>query len=199
MADQKKKKLIALDVDGVVMDFMTQFLRVHNERYNTRITRDDITSFMPHGSVAELITEDEWDESFAWFEDNGGYATLEALEGVRTAIKNILDAGHEICYVTARHSKFKGETEMSFHLNKLPIGKVYFAPRGKVSRLKKLKPDIFVDDSLKNCQAAQKAGVKEIYVLDCPYNRGEEAKDFKRIGNLIQLERELLGEKNEDS
>jgi len=193
----KKKKLIALDVDGVIMDFMTQFLRVHNERYNTRITRDDITSFMPHGSVAELITESEWDESFAWFEDNGGYATLEALEGARTALQAILDAGHEIVFVTARHSKFKGETEMSFILNKLPLKKIYFAPRGKTARLKAIKPDIFVDDSLKNCLQAKKAGVKEIYVLDSPYNRTEEANEFKRIGNLIQLERELVEDNKE--
>jgi len=183
--------LIALDIDGVILDFLGQFLRVYNLRNNERITADDITEFMPHGNLSDLIAKKDWDENFKWFEKNGGYATLQSFEGARTAIENILKAGHEIVYVTARKQEFEGDTIMSFLLNKIPMSKLYFAPSSKEKILRELNPDIFVDDSLKNCDAAEKAGIKRIYVLDYKYNRKPEADKYTRIENLIQLEREI--------
>jgi len=192
----KKKLLVALDLDGVIFDFMGQFLRVHNLRKNSRVTADDIKSFMPAGNMEDIISEGEWNESFEWFEDNGGYATLKPLEGVRTAIEAIQAAGHEVIYITARHSKFKGETELSFLLGKLPHAKVYFAPRGKYRVLKAKKPDVFVDDAVKNCETAVRANIKKIYIMDAPYNK-EETR-FNRIHNLVQFERDLVPQDEEE-
>jgi len=162
---------------------MQQFLRVHNLRRGTRVTVEDITSFMPH-------------ESLEYFENSGGYATLQPFEGVRTAIDNILKAGHEIIFVTARHSNFKGHTEMSFILNKIPLSKIVYAPRGKRQVLKQLKPDFFVDDAIKNLKDAEKAGLplESIVLMDQPYNNTEEGQKYKRIHNLIQLERMICPE-----
>lgn len=190
----KKKKLkIALDIDGVVMDFLGQMLRAHNIKYETRVTVDDMTLFMPDGDLEDLISEKLWTESFEWFENSGGYSTLSSFEGVRTALNNILEAGHEIVFVTARPGKFKRETEMSFILNKIPMAPIYYTgSRGKTPVLKKLAPDIFVDDSVKNLKAAKRAGVPRILCLDAPYNRCEEGMEFERISNLIQLERLIL-------
>jgi 5'(3')-deoxyribonucleotidase len=193
---KKKKLLIALDLDGVVFDFLGQFLRVHNLRKDKRITVDDIKSFMPAGSMEDMISEDDWNESFEWFEDNGGYATLDVLDGVRTALQAILDEGHELIFITSRHSKFKGETELSLILNKLPQAKTYFAPRGKGRVLRKMKPDVFVDDAIKNCEAAERAGIKQIYMMDAPYNKDETR--FERIHNLVQFEREVVPEEKKD-
>ena len=164
-------------------------------RKDTRITVDDIKSFMPSGSMEDIISEDDWNESFEWFEDNGGYATLPAIDGTRTALEALLAAGHELVYVTSRHSKFKGETELSIILNKLPNKKTYFAPRGKGRILRKLNPDVFVDDAIKNCEAAQRASIKKIYMIDAHYNK-EETR-FERLYNLVQLERELIPEDKE--
>jgi 5'(3')-deoxyribonucleotidase len=193
---KKKKLLIALDLDGVLFDFLGQFLRVHNLRKDARITVDDIKSFMPAGNMEDIISSDDWNESFEWFEDNGGYATLKVLEGVRTALQAIIDAGHNLVYVTSRHSKFKGETELSLILNKLPHVKTYFTPRGKGTVLRKLNPDVFVDDAVKNCEAALRAGIKQIFLMDAPYNKDETR--FTRIHNLIQFERELIPEEKKD-
>lgn len=188
----KNKKLVALDIDGVILKFLEQMLRVHNLRNNTRVTVDDIKSFMPDGDMEDLMTTEEWTESFEWFENNGGYATLESFDGARTAIEKILEAGHDIVYVTARPAKFRGETIMSFILNKIPITKIYHASRSKTQILRQLAPDYFVDDAVKNLKAAERAEVPNILVLDAPYNRCEEGRRFTRIHNLIQLERLLL-------
>lgn len=191
---KKKKLLIALDLDGVIFNFLDQFLKVHNLRKSSKVTVDDILAFMPAGSMEDVISESDWNESFEWFEDNGGYATLSRLDNVKNAIKNIIADGHELVYVTSRHSKFRGETIMSFLLNDIPVREVYFTPRGKYRKLNKLKPDVFVDDSLKNCQDAERAGIESIYLMDAPYNR--EDTHFTRIHNLIQLERDIVDEKN---
>lgn len=189
----KKKLKICLDLDEVVFGFMDQFLRFHNLRNDTRVTKADITQFMPHESLKELITAQAWEESFKWFETHGGYATTPSLEGARTAIEALIREGHEITYVTARHPDFKGTTEMAFILNKIPNKEnVYYEPNGKTERLKQLAPDIFVDDSIKNCKQGDEAGIKKIFVMDAPYNRMEAG--FERIYNLIQLERMLVEE-----
>lgn len=188
----KKKLKVALDIDGVIMDFLSQLLRVHNIRSKEgpRVTVEDLTVFMPDGDLSDLMTEEQWNDSFEYFEANGGYATLKSFEGVRTALERIIEDGHDLIFITARHSKFAGETEMSFILNGLPLRKIYYAPRGKGPVLKRLKPDVFVDDSLKHVKSAQKVGISNIYVMDAPYNKTEE--NVKRIYNLIQLERDIL-------
>lgn len=187
-----KQKLIVLDVDQVVLDFLGQFIKFYNLKYNKRVSPDDITSFLPSVDMRHVINEDEWEEAFEEFESNGGYSSLQAIEGARTSINNILAAGHKIVFVTARHSKFRGETEMSFILNKIPLQKTYFVPRGKRAILKQLQPDFFVDDSIRNLVDAEKAGLTldQIYVMTAPHNKSETK--YNRISNLMQLERIIL-------
>jgi 5'(3')-deoxyribonucleotidase len=187
-----KSKLIALDLDGVVFDFLGQFIKVHNLKNNTRVTSADITSFMPDKSLKALITEDDWATTFQYFEEAGGYATLKAFEGARTALENIITAKHRIIYITSRHPNFKSSTQLAFILNKIPNFDVYFCPEGKSRVLKKLQPDIFVDDNIFNCKDAEREGIKKVYIMDAAYNRG--INTYERIYNLMQLEREVLRE-----
>lgn len=191
-----KKLKICLDIDNVIVDFLGQFIRVFNLKKNTRLVISDITSFLPHESLESLISENDWDDIFAYCEENGLYATLKSYDGARTSIENLMKEGHEVYCLTARNSKFRGETEMSFLLNGLPNLKIYYAPKSKYRMLKKLAPDVFVDDSLTNCEEALKANVKSIYIMDQPYNRVEESKPFKRVTSLIQVERDIVKEKS---
>jgi HAD superfamily hydrolase (TIGR01509 family) len=192
----KTKKLLALDLDGVVFDFMGRFLEIHNITHDTRVTSDDILKFMPDGAMEDIISEDDWNTSFEHAENSGIYATLASIEGARTAIEHIAAAGWDIVYVTSRHSKFAPETELSIILNRIPKHKVYYTPKGKLRKLRQLKPDVFVDDAIRNCEDAEKAGIKKIYIMEAAYNREEYR--FERISNLIQLERELIKEIQED-
>lgn len=185
-----KNKLIALDLDGVVFDFLGQFLRVHNLRNNTRITAEDITSFMPDDGLTSLISGGEWAESFAFFEESGGYATLKTFEGVRTALENIIKMGHKLVFITSRPAKYEKHTRLALLLNKLPKADIYFVPEGKYSTLFNLQPDVFVDDNVHNCQSATDAGVSKIYLCHAPYNRN--INSYEKIYNLIMLERSLV-------
>ena len=36
---------IAIDVDGVLLDLMTKFCEIFNERYNTRYSKSDVTNW----------------------------------------------------------------------------------------------------------------------------------------------------------
>lgn len=193
-----KKLQIAFDIDQVVIDFLGHFIRFYNLKYDKRVTPQDITTFLPSGDLNDIINAEEWQQAFEYFESNGGYASCPSLEGARTSIENILKMGHKINFITSRSSHFRGETEMSFILNKIPFDKksLYFAPRGKYPVLKRLKPDVFVDDSAKNCEDALKAGIEHIYLIDMPYNR-EETR-FKRISNIMQLERILTTDLGND-
>jgi len=189
--------LIALDIDGVILDFLGHFLKIYNNRNGTSLTTDDITDFLPSGNLDDLIKKKDWDENFDFFVDNGGFSSLPSFEGARVAIENIIKAGHHIVYITAREPKLSGQTIISFILNNIPLKKIYFAPHSKEQALKDLNPDIFVDDRLKHLEEAERAGVRNIYVMDQPYNKKLEAKKYTRIYNLIQLEREIAPIKDE--
>jgi 5'(3')-deoxyribonucleotidase len=188
-----KKLLIALDLDGVIFDFLGQFLKLHNLKNGTRVTADDISSFMPDKSLKSLITEREWGDTFEYFEEAGGYATLKSFEGVRTAIENIIREGHKLTYITSRHPSFRKNTEFSFIMNKIPLSTIHFCGNGKGRILKKVNPDIFVDDNIINCDVAHSLKINKIYLMDAPYNK--ECKLYSRVFNLIQIEREICEQK----
>lgn len=195
-----EKKIIALDIDDTIFAFMALMLKMINLKHNSRVTVEDITERIPHDNLEDIISEGRWTKEFEFFEQAGAYAAMTPFEGVRTSIENLIAAGYEVVYVTARPSIFKKQTEFSFIVNKIPnVDRIYYAPKGKKRILSRLKPAYFVDDNITNCKDALKAGMTldQIYVLDQPWNSTEDSKDFKRISSLMQLERMLLDKKND--
>jgi len=105
----------------------------------------------------------DWDSFFA---DAKNDAVLD--EGL--AVATTLAAGHEIVYLTGRPERLRRDTLKWLKDNGFPEGTVYMrrntdrraGAQVKLDRLKRLSADrpvaVLVDDDLKVCAAAEKAG-----------------------------------------
>lgn len=84
-------------------------------------------------------------------------------------VKKHQAAGDEVYVITAR-KPYNGIYLKRFIKDKfgIPISHIFFAPNGKVEKMKELKLDIFYGDSDSDIEDALKAGVKPIRVLRSP-------------------------------
>ncbi|MDR1961756.1 MAG: hypothetical protein LBQ16_05680, partial [Gracilibacteraceae bacterium] len=95
---------IGLDLDGVVANSLPRVIEVLDARFSQKFApanHFDLSLYygVPREVIGEIITEQA--------EDMFGRA--EMVEGAAAGIAALLEAGHEIVYVTARRDGWEGE------------------------------------------------------------------------------------------
>lgn len=152
--DKNKVKRIALDVDGVLLDFMPAFdeaARIILGR-DIVVNKDEDQNDHYHLGLRVETTQDKVDEILEYMQTSRMYANLKALEGAREAVKAIEEDGYEIYIVTALPEKAK---EMRLENLAKEIGlipkEIYCVGMGmsKEEAIKKVNPDVFIDDRVK--------------------------------------------------
>lgn len=92
-----KKRIVAVDVDDVCADFISEWLRVYNYRYDDRLTTDDITGW----SIAEQATKCTKEEFVAILDAPDFYEHVNPMPKARAAVWALGSAGHRVVYATA--------------------------------------------------------------------------------------------------
>lgn len=144
-------KKIALDVDGVLLDFMPAFDKAAEIVLGRKISVQQDEDKMDHYYLKNRIQEpqERIDEILEYMQTSRMYAQLEAFKGVKEAIDKIKSANFEIYIVTALPEKAK---EMRLEnlknvLNLVPK-EIFCVGMGlsKAEVLEQLRPDVFIDD-----------------------------------------------------
>jgi hypothetical protein len=149
-----KKSIIALDADGVLLDYHLAYADVWEKVFQYRPRERDPLAYWPmdRWEVTQLASEhlsrlrNGMDENF--------WSTLPAIEGALVACHSLNDAGYELVCVSALPKQF-GEARLR-NLRKLgfPIERVIATDRidgvsnPKIGALRELRPIAFVDDYL---------------------------------------------------
>ena len=79
---------IILDLDEVVCDMMNPLITTHNDRFNSDITIDDITSWDLPIDMVEIFTESAF------------FPNLPPIPGAIDGVKKLLEWGHDIVIAT---------------------------------------------------------------------------------------------------
>ena len=163
------KLKIGLDIDGVVADSFPVFIRELNRHYGKDIKELNNYDMTEIYGVA-------WDEMSQFFHDNMDYlfSAPKPMPGAVDSINYLLEAGHEIIYVTARASGAEEKITCKwFEDNKIYRKKAYFTGgMSKTFAVKENAVDIFVDDFLTNALEIASLGVP-VLLMDSPYNQGK--------------------------
>ena len=113
--------------------------------------------------------------------------TVLKVKPKRNAVENIKklkEEGNQIYLITARFpsNKFNIEELTKNWLEKynIPYDKLILNSQNKVIVAKENDIDIFVDDSIKNCTAMAKAGIKT-YMMDTIINKDFESENIERV------------------
>lgn len=146
-------KKIALDVDGVLLDFMPAFDKAAKELLGKDLPLNKDEYQLDHYHLGKRInaTDEEVKNILQHMIDTRVYASLEPLPGAKEALIAIKEAGFDICVVTAlpEMAKIMRLENLKEKLDFEPSA-IHCVGMGmsKSDKLKEVKPDVFIDDRI---------------------------------------------------
>ena len=175
------KKVVAVDADEVLAEFMEHFLMFHNARYETRFTKSEITSFR-FEEVFKIEERDVLRRIGEFYEDQVIH-NIRPVEGAEEGINSLIDKGYQLEIITARppyyrqitvdwvEKHFPGKFEqIHFAFNPFNINSERLT---KAEICKQIGAEVLIDDNLVNALDCADRGIT-VYLMDAPWNQVEE-------------------------
>jgi uncharacterized HAD superfamily protein len=184
--------MVGMDIDGVLADFISPFLRILAERAgNGPIDPESITDpnfinhpFLTKEMVADCMVEVSYDARF-WHE-------LTPLATARQwqALEELNRAGR-LVFITHRYERdtYSIHQVTTDWLNKHGIASpvVYFTQSPKSELITNLGIKLFVDDRHENCQDVAENTSAVVLMPHRPYNQTFSHPRVQRIQDLNEL------------
>lgn len=206
-----KPKAIVLDYDDTVVDFIGGLCRLHNKKYGTCITANDIrdwnfNSLNVKDIDGKTVVGSQLQATFAEYEPEGLYVGLNMLEYAFSALEIMKQKGYVIIILTARSERYHKQTELNLIFNKIDllVSRVYCKPcdwpgieKFKVKRLKELSKEFnivaFADDKLETVQQVNEfCNVANLFLVERGHNLDHEVDEkVIRVKNILEMLRYL--------
>jgi len=176
---------IALDIDGVIIDFVSSFISLAEKRFDQPIKYEDIYCHdisqalaLPKKDLYSLFHETLFRNHFRLIDG--------ALDGITA-----LNKDHNIYLITSRHERYKKSTMQLLDNHRISYNDIYFSQFMKKHQVD-IHFDVFVEDcvdeavnlSQRNCQ---------VLLYNQPWNtRCLNMKNlFKRVYNWDDIIKEV--------
>ncbi len=172
-----KKRVIALDIDDVLIHFYDGITRYHNALYGTTLTRKELTTY--HFEQLWKCPREEMVRRVMEYYHSKEHELIEAIEGVHAALTRHKRRFRYVC-ITARPDSVRAHTLpiLERHFPKL-ITSAHFLghlelgstnARSKAEVCHEIGAVLLVEDSLYNAEIAAKAGIP-VLLIDTPWNQ----------------------------
>lgn len=181
-AQGKYSMKYAIDLDGVCFDFLNAFREQLNSSLGINLKEEDITDYYWYENSDEFDEEDFFTE-FHSFGMRGGYKDLDVIDGTIEALQKILDAGHELCYITARPNYAFEDTIRALDKHDFPSKeRLFFVDSSKALLMNELGIDVAIDDSPDILQDLKDHTNVHVYCKNYKYNEKLEC-DLVRVNS----------------
>jgi len=165
-----EKMNIAIDLDGVVFDFVGGFLKYFNSRYNMKIEKNWINKWDWHKCYDFSITKEQFDIAFKEFTEFRMWTDLNIFPEARDALCSLAGQGNQIFYLTDRPKDARRATLKAILSNGLPIDSIIFTSfLNKADVAKQLDIKIAIDDKIETIESYYKASICSVK-MNRPYN-----------------------------
>ena len=118
-------------------------------------------------------------------------------KNARKIINKLKSEGNEIIFITARSDNgFEDPYKISYDYlsrHKIKFDKLIVCAKDKGKICKEENIDIFIDDSIYNCQSVSNCSIN-VLMFDANWNK--KCKDYKRVCNWLDIYKEISGVKN---
>ena len=170
---------IGIDVDDTITNSWECLIPYYVKLFN--ISEDALRASKPYyNSVSHLITLDDYYRIMLPVYDEVT-PNVDLKPGVKEVIDKLYDLGYHVTFITARgidHTDAYGDTVKYLDKYNIKYDKVITNCRDKAKACKEENVDIFIDDSIRNCEAALQAGI-ETLLFEAHYN-----KDYKSVRHV---------------
>lgn len=137
---------IVLDMDEVITDTLTPWIKQYNEDWNDKLTISQITEWNLHTAVKPECGH----KIYNYLNNEGFFYNLKPLPGAVDGFNKLLESGHDVVVATAvpRGSKFSYNEKLEWFSKHIP----QWDQKGFMSVHKKdwLRGDIMFDDGHHN-------------------------------------------------
>lgn len=196
---QPPSLLIALDADGVLLDYNRQFGKVWGEHFGQAPVCVEPRAY--HATTYWGVEAPGHDHPFWSAFDQGGWSTMPAMEGAVDACRRLVAAGHHLVCVTSMPTHREAERLANLQALGFPIERVIATGhcKDKTANPKKqaieaLGPDWFVDDELRKLK--ELSGVNCVLVdpvhPDSPNEGQDDSYLAMRVHDLAEFANRLL-------
>jgi 5'(3')-deoxyribonucleotidase len=160
-----KKLTILCDLDSIAANLMGEWLARYNRDYKDQITPDDIKTWDTH-----LYVKPDCGKAIYNYFTPDLFYSLQPIDGAVEGLKQLVDAGHEVCFVTATpqgcaDAKYQWVSEhFPFMHNTHDMVMTH--------RKYLIHGDVFIDDSPSNIREYRfRHHHTQIYTIAYPYNQ----------------------------
>lgn len=187
---------IGIDIDDTLVVTYEPMLRYadkfNEEKFGVKKLQDNIGNIATHKYLSEIF---EWDHDTKFEFFRKYYADVlkecKIKEYAADAVRKLKEAGHKIYFISARLTNIEGCDALGITLdmlkeNNVPYDKLVVDAEEKVRDSVSLGVDVFVEDSLDNCQKLSKSGIKT-YLITSKINAGLDSGDIERVYNWQEL------------
>ena len=149
-----KRPLLALDGDGVLLDYLEAYAGAWHEVFGARPTVRDPLGYGPLERWEVPVLDAEELARFRQHFGSNFWSSVPGIPGALEACVRLNDAGFEVVCVTALDQAFEGSRLKNLRALGYPIERVYATPHDggirspKADILATLQPVAFVDDYL---------------------------------------------------
>lgn len=152
MTSSNAKPIIALDGDGVLLDYDTAYARVWHKAFGETPTLKEPNAYWPKDRWGLPQLEGEELQHFKSHFDEDYWSTIPAMPSALEACRLLVDNGYTLVCVTAIKSWFKDARTRNLMDLGLPIASVVATGNDasvrspKAAALTEMRPVAFVDD-----------------------------------------------------
>lgn len=187
---------IALDIDGPVADFNTEFLAFYNEEFGLNDRVEDATHYDYVSSPNMKITEGQVNLAFRLFTKDKLWVTIPPVDDISILIRLANMEWLDIIYITSRPKHVINQTMQWLFENGLTVGGILFVEKEKKAEVAKaLKCDYAVEDHPLTCKLYSENDIK-CFLWDMPFNRDVKGSNIIRVNNWQYIYNYLVKEHN---
>lgn len=166
---------IALDLDGVLLDFVGGICDALRAEYDSDIEPADIDTWDLHQHLDPIIGKSWW----SWMRERNLWPSFPAIDGAIGAVDQLNRDGHYLEIVTAKPEWATSEVWKWLGKNQPKVHQVTIVDVTGESKHVASSADLLVDDKIENCTNWCASSVdRNAIVFGQPYN----AKHWQALG-----------------
>lgn len=158
---------ICVDVDDVLADFVTSYLKEHNFVHGTNHKREDIKTYTGLPDLLGMSREELWNDLFVK-SVNGFFRKIKIRDGAVKVMNDLYESGNGLYIVTHRVA---GDDTFYWLNNHLIKYDKLLLTGDKKKIYEAVNADVVLEDNLEHAYAGLDCGAR-VFLFDQPWNAG---------------------------